>query len=119
MGAQTSDVHNELPHVEIAQNENKEGFHVVLEHEKEKIALDKCQGEPWPFLSGLQRAPEQTELQVFEELKKDLETRNQIGFRIHAKPLFATDDRDWLKEAYEEALDLCVYLKAQLMRRGK
>lgn len=39
MGCQTSDVHHELPHVEIAQNENKEGFHVVS---------DQCQGEPWP-----------------------------------------------------------------------
>ena len=54
---------------------------------------------------------------VFEELKKDLDARNEIGFRIHGKRLTAIDGRDWLKEAYEEVLDLCVYFKAQLMRR--
>lgn len=112
MGCQTSDVHNELPHVEVAQNENKEGFHVVAKTPVETLR-DLC-GEPWPSTSTVT-----SELEVFSELQKDFEARNQIGFRIHAKPLYASDTRDWLQEAYEEAMDLCVYLKAQLMRRVK
>lgn len=54
---------------------------------------------------------------VFAEVKKDLDGRNELGKHLYGGPLDVTDRRDWLINAYEEALDLCVYLKAELMRR--
>jgi hypothetical protein len=58
------------------------------------------------------------ENEVFSQLKGDLDKRNVLGIKLYGKPLYAEDGRDWLVEAYEEALDLVVYLKAQLMKRG-
>lgn len=60
----------------------------------------------------------QSTLDVFEALSDDLVGREAIGFAQHGKPLLANDGRDWLQEAYEEALDHAVYLKAALMSRA-
>lgn len=55
---------------------------------------------------------------VFEAVADDLEARNAIGWAQNRKPLLANEPgRDWLREAYEEALDMAVYLKAELLRR--
>ena len=63
------------------------------------------------------RLVSQSTLDVFEALGDDLLAREAIGFVNHGKPLLANDGRDWLQEAYEEALDQAVYLKAALMER--
>ncbi len=56
---------------------------------------------------------------VFPALIADLECRNELGRLQHGgRELDAFDPpRDWLTEAYEEALDMCVYLKGALMER--
>ena len=55
---------------------------------------------------------------VFEAVRRDLDTREIIGFREHGKPMrFDDPGRDWLQDAYEELLDGAMYLKAQLMLR--
>ncbi len=48
---------------------------------------------------------------------KDMELRNQFGIEKYGTPLQAFNGRDSLKDAYEEALDLCVYLKNAMEER--
>lgn len=55
---------------------------------------------------------------IFDHVKDDLDVRNRIGYEQWKKELYPDDGRDWLLEAYQEALDLCVYLKGQLISRG-
>lgn len=58
-------------------------------------------------------------MNVFEALHDDLEGRDAIGWALNRKPLLANEPgRDWLQEAYEEALDQAVYLKAALMQQA-
>jgi len=48
----------------------------------------------------------------------DMEARRLVGLDRYGKPVVPTDTReDWLRHAYEEALDLAVYLKAEMLRR--
>jgi hypothetical protein len=55
---------------------------------------------------------------VFLQVHDDLKKRDALGWKIHRKPLDARDPGiDFLQEAYEEALDLVVYLKGELLRR--
>ena len=54
---------------------------------------------------------------VFDRVVSDLRRRDELGFQQFGKPIVA-GDRDGLREAYEEALDLCVYLRAELDARG-
>ena len=56
-------------------------------------------------------------MNIFDEVKKDFEKRNALGWELYKKELMPDDDVDWLLNAYEEALDLCVYLKGQLLSR--
>lgn len=42
---------------------------------------------------------------------KDLEKRREIGIQTYGTPLQAFNGRNGLLDAYEEALDLCVYLR--------
>jgi hypothetical protein len=56
---------------------------------------------------------------LFYHVKKDLDERNAIGKRIHGKDLFHTDSNNFLQEAYEEALDLSIYLKGEIFKRER
>jgi hypothetical protein len=50
----------------------------------------------------------------------DMHGRDALGMRKYGRPLLPYDGRDTLQDAYEEALDLAVYLrKAMLERDGK
>lgn len=73
----------------------------------------------WPPPSRLPEGSLPQSEGVFAALKRDLDERDRIGWSTHNKPLVENDGRDWLKEAYAEALDLCVYLKAELMKRER
>jgi hypothetical protein len=55
---------------------------------------------------------------IFDLVKRDLDARDRIGAAQHnGKPLLAGNGKDWLREAYDEALDLCVYLRGALAER--
>jgi hypothetical protein len=56
-------------------------------------------------------------IDVFAEVKRDIDARNAKGWETHGIPLDIHDGRDWIAEAYDEVLDLAVYLKAELLRR--
>lgn len=54
---------------------------------------------------------------VFELVHDDLESRNRIGAREYGGPLLTNNGRDALWDAYEEALDLVVYLRQAIWER--
>lgn len=54
---------------------------------------------------------------VWELVMRDMEARNKFGIEKYGTPLQAFNGRDALKDAYEEALDLCVYLRTAIEER--
>lgn len=56
-------------------------------------------------------------MDLFTEVKKDFDARNQLGYQSYGGPMEPHDGRDSLREAYEEALDLVMYLKKTLVER--
>ena len=48
----------------------------------------------------------------------DLRYRKQEGIKKYGVPLQADNGRDALQDAYEEALDLCQYLKQAIIERN-
>ena len=56
---------------------------------------------------------------IIELVMEDLRDRAAYGMATYGVPLLQDDTKkDALKEAYEEALDLCVYLRLELERRN-
>ena len=47
----------------------------------------------------------------------DMQARDQLGRERYGVPLQPHNGRDALRDAYEEALDLCAYLKQALLER--
>ena len=48
----------------------------------------------------------------------DMAARRLEGIQRYGKPVMADDpDEDWLQHAYEEALDMAVYLRGEIERR--
>jgi hypothetical protein len=54
---------------------------------------------------------------VFKELIEDIKSRDKRGWEIYKKPMTTFDGRNSLQDAYEEALDLVVYLKKFLLEQ--
>lgn len=54
---------------------------------------------------------------VTDQVSTDLRAREQKGIETYGVTLPVHSDRDHLTDAYEEALDLAQYLKAELLRR--
>lgn len=52
---------------------------------------------------------------VWEVVIEDMFQRNEFGKAKYGTPLQANNGRNALKDAYEEVLDLAVYLKQKLM----
>lgn len=66
-----------------------------------------------------QQAPIQNKnTPVWELVMKDMKARNQFGIEKYGTPLQAFNGRDALKDAYEEVLDLAVYLRQLIEERG-
>lgn len=57
-------------------------------------------------------------IEVLPEVMKDLEARIQIGIKKYGEPLTTHNGRDSLLDAYQEALDLSVYLKQAILERS-
>ncbi len=54
---------------------------------------------------------------VWELVMADMKARREFGIAKYGTPLQANNGRDALKDAYEEALDLCVYLRQAMEER--
>ena len=48
---------------------------------------------------------------------EDLIERKKLGTERYGVPLNANSEKDMLIEAYEEILDLCIYLRTELDKR--
>lgn len=48
---------------------------------------------------------------------EDMRQRDQIGRERYGTPLQAGNGRDALRDAFDEALDLCVYLRQAIFER--
>lgn len=66
-------------------------------------------GQPAPIKN---KQPE-----VWNIVKEDMEKRNSFGKRKYGTPLQPFNGRDALRDAYEEALDLCVYLRTAIYEK--
>ena len=75
---------------------------------------------------GLRNVKEKMNLsgndKLASQVKADIKERLEVGGVIYKKPdmdqqRIESDPRDWLSEAYEEALDLVVYLYCAIRRR--
>jgi hypothetical protein len=49
----------------------------------------------------------------------DIEARRQVGIQRYGTALQAHNGRDMLRDAYEEALDLAVYLRGVIEERDR
>lgn len=54
---------------------------------------------------------------VWDMVISDMIKRNQLGEAKYGTPLQVFNGRDALRDAYEEALDLCVYLRQAISER--
>lgn len=58
------------------------------------------------------------EISIQAMVRTDLEAREKWGRKLYGSSLYPHNGRDALLDAYEEALDLCCYLKQALVERG-
>jgi len=54
---------------------------------------------------------------VWDLVAEDMSARDRFGFQKYGTRLRPHNGRDALKDAYQEALDLCVYLRQALYER--
>lgn len=54
---------------------------------------------------------------VWNLVIKDMQERDQVGRERYGTPLQTNNGRDHLVDAYQEALDLVVYLRAEIEER--
>lgn len=54
---------------------------------------------------------------VWEMVIEDMRKRDEEGRVKYGTPLQASNGRDALVDAYQECLDLCVYLRQEIERR--
>jgi hypothetical protein len=90
----------------------------VGDHQTRELYRENC--ELRRRLAAMEgQAPASQAAEVCTAVAADIEARRQLGLRIFGKPLVLgqEDGRDPLREAYEEALDLVVYLRWELSRR--
>ena len=76
------------------------------------VAVDRLRLEGPP-----RRAPSVHPAEVFPALLADIHARNLVGQQVYRQELTTFNGRDALREAYEEAIDMTVYLKQALMER--
>lgn len=63
----------------------------------------------------IQDHPKGTGIDVISKVQEDLEERAKIGVIRYGERLRSENGRNALIDAYQEALDLCVYLKQCLI----
>jgi hypothetical protein len=55
---------------------------------------------------------------IVDLVMQDLQSRKALGIQRYGTPLQAGNGRDALQDAYEEALDLCQYLRQAIEERN-
>lgn len=71
-------------------------------------------------LSAAQPLPQpNTSTPIWDLVIADMRERDNVGRQRYGTPLQANNGRDALIDAYQEALDLVVYLRQAIEERGK
>lgn len=65
-----------------------------------------------------QPPPKRAQGDIWALVLKDMEERRQVGIQRYGTPLQAHNGRDARVDAYQEALDLCVYLRQAIEESG-
>lgn len=68
-------------------------------------------GEPMPVVN------DETDIQAL--VMRDIESRREMGIRKYGTALQPFNGRNALKDAYEEVLDLAMYLKQALVEQER
>lgn len=77
---------------------------------------DKCQGVP--TLVTEQPPPKPADgPDCWKLVLTDMEARRLLGIEKYGQPVLPDNGRDPLVDAYQEALDLCVYLRQAIAKR--
>lgn len=67
-----------------------------------------------------QTGPEQGNgSEIYQLVLHDVITRSEFGARKYGHPLRTTAEVDYLVNAYQETLDLLIYLRGEIFRRDK
>lgn len=73
---------------------------------------------PTKTREGDQKLPEVNEEPFVQDLViVDIEARKEVGIKRYGTALQAHNGRDVLRDAYEEAIDLCMYLRQLIEER--
>ena len=73
---------------------------------------------PTGAATAQQLAPEQGDgSEIYQMVLHDIITRSEFGARKYGHPLRTTADVDYLVNAYQELLDLLIYLRGEIHRR--
>jgi hypothetical protein len=83
---------------------------VVLPHFLHTMSGVRIADQPAPLRS--------TRVPIWELVIADMQERDQVGRERYGTPLQAHNGRDALVDAYQEALDLVVYLRQAIEERG-
>lgn len=68
-------------------------------------------------LTRPQKPPTPADGDVWKLVIADMESRRQFGIEKYGVPLQVANGRDPLIDAYQEALDLAVYLRQEIEKR--
>ena len=66
-----------------------------------------------------QHLPSEGTVDITPLVIQDLEQRSKVGIETYGRPLQANNGRDALWDAYEEALDLCQYLRQVIEEQSR
>jgi hypothetical protein len=58
-----------------------------------------------------------SDVHLWELVRSDMKARDDFGTKKYGTPLHPHNGRDALIDAYQEALDLCVYLRQAIYER--
>ncbi len=84
---------------------------------------NKCDQDPDPVPTKPQREGDQPmpvandKPAVWPIVMADMQSRHELGIKRYGTPLQPHNGRDALRDAYEEALDLAVYLRTAIFER--
>lgn len=95
--------------------------HVGIEPttEEESGRAARLRSRLWQLADVEQPAPRATTGRpVWQLVVEDMHARDQLGRARYGVPLQAHNGRDALRDAYEEALDLAVYLRQAIEERS-
>ena len=88
-------------------------YNVLIEFKTGEVGYNEEVGMYYPISEVEKHLVDEEKDTIVEAVRDDLQKRSEIGIKKYNTTLDRTDltEIDWLNHAYEEALDLALYLK--------